>query len=136
MLGQVLVPPAVERELQQPPGVQPLVTVTQISFIQVQAPQDQARVQQLLQQLDPGESEALALALEVRAATLLIDETRGRAVAQQLGVPISGTLGVLLQAKSLGLVPAVQPLLDSLEADLGFFLSPQLRADVLRLAGE
>jgi len=50
-------------------------------------------------QLDPGESEAIALALEINADLLLIDERRGRTEANRLDIRITGLLGVLVEAK-------------------------------------
>jgi predicted nucleic acid-binding protein len=131
--GQVLVPPAVEGELLA--GL-PAVDVTQLPFVKVQAPQDRSKVQAFLRQLQAGESEALALALELTDPLILLDEAKARKFAQQLGVAMTGTLGILLQAKSTGLVPAIRPLIDSLQNDLGFFISAQLRAAVLQQAGE
>lgn len=43
---------------------------------------------------------------------------------------------MLTRAKARGLVPAITPLLDRLESQLGFFISPKLRAEVLKEAGE
>jgi len=136
LFGQVLVPPAVASELRLPPGSLSAVEVGQLPFVQVQAPHSLAQVQRFLQSLDPGESEALALALEVRAAAILIDEAAGRAMAKQVGLPLVGVVGILLRAKQRGLIPLVGPLMDRLENDLGFFLSAKVRAEVLRLAGE
>jgi predicted nucleic acid-binding protein len=52
-----------------------------------------------------------------------------------LGLTVTGTLGVLLRAKTEGHLPAVSPVVDKLE-QLGFRLAPETRAGVLRLAGE
>ncbi len=49
--------------------------------------------------LDRGEASAIALALEQKNCTLLIDEQEGRKVAKSLGIQITGTLGVILLAK-------------------------------------
>lgn len=86
--------------------------------------------------LDPGETAALALAVEIHADAILVDERRGRAVAIQLGLRTIGILGPLVQAKSAGLLPAVEPVLDALRRDAGFWISEALRQQVLKLAGE
>ena len=58
----------------------------------------------ILVQLDPGESEAIALASEVHADILLIDEQAGRQVAVRTGLKVAGTLSVLDEAEQAGLV--------------------------------
>lgn len=56
--------------------------------------------QQLLEfELDKGEASAIALALENEGSTVLIDERKGRKIAEDLGIKIKGTLGVLVEAK-------------------------------------
>jgi predicted nucleic acid-binding protein len=136
LFDQVLVPPAVDWELRSPPGDLPIVDVRQLAFARIRAPGDQQKVEELRRELDPGESEALALALETGVETILIDEAAGRAMAKRLGLSPIGVLGLLLRGKQRGLVTLVAPLLEQLEQDLGFFISKSLRAEVLRLAGE
>jgi uncharacterized protein len=136
LFGEVLVPPAVEFELQMPPPARAVVDLTAWNFIRVESPRDVSRVQQFRRSLDAGESEALALALERSAAILLMDEAKGRAAATGLGLTVVGTLGALVRAKAAGLVPRVRPLMDSLEDELGFFVSAKLRAEVLAAANE
>ena len=86
--------------------------------------------------LDSGEAAALALALEIRADAVLIDERRGYEIAIQLGLRTIGILGILLLAKSRGLIPAVKPILDALQQQAGFWLSESLRKQVLQFAQE
>lgn len=74
--------------------------------------------------LDHGEAAAITLAWEWKAA-LLIDEARGRAVAQRLGLLHTGTVGLLAQARQRGLTPPLAPLLAQLQSS-GYYLSPQL----------
>jgi hypothetical protein len=86
--------------------------------------------------LDPGESEAIALALQLKAPVLLMDEADGRAAAAREGLTTIGAVGVLLQAKHLGLIPAVVPLIERLRDETRFFVSPKLLAQLRRQAGE
>jgi predicted nucleic acid-binding protein len=134
--GVVLVPPAVAHELLQPLTGLPAIDVSLIPFFRVQAPSNTSLVQQLLRTLQAGEVEALALTVEIGAPALLIDEVKGRAEATRRGVVLNGTLGVLLRAKQRGLLAAVAPLMDRLVNEINFFISPILRATVLRRAGE
>lgn len=90
----------------------------------------------LLATLHLGEAEAIVLAGEVHADLILLDEARGRATAAQRGLVVMGALGTLLRAKRKGLLDEVKPLIGRLERELGFFISPALREDVLRQAGE
>lgn len=84
--------------------------------------------------LDSDEAEAIALARTLSARLILLDERRGRAVAEQLGLPVVGTMTVLIEAKRQGHVPLVAPIIDQMIAQ-GRRISPQLRAEVLRRAG-
>lgn len=97
---------------------------------------DASRVALLSLHLDPGEAGAIALALELRADLILLDERRATRAARQLGLRTLGLLGVLLLAKRKGLIDQVRPLLDRLEADAGFWIAPDLRQQVCRAAEE
>ena len=86
--------------------------------------------------LDKGEIEAIALAKELHADFLLIDEKAGREAALKEGVRIIGVVGLLLLAKRNGLVKEVKILLDALIAKSDFWISERLYNSVLVQAGE
>ncbi len=86
--------------------------------------------------LDFGEASIIALALQMPHARLLIDERKGRRLAHEVyHLPMIGTGGVLVRAKSRGLIPAVRPLLLALQAE-GYHLRSGLIDALSRAAGE
>ncbi|MEQ6341936.1 MAG: DUF3368 domain-containing protein [Gammaproteobacteria bacterium] len=72
---------------------------------------------------------------EVAADYLLINDRRGRKVAKINQIKTVGSLGVLLQAKRIGLIPRVAPLVEQIAAS-SVFMSENLIQSVLELAGE
>ncbi|MCK0506045.1 DUF3368 domain-containing protein [Aromatoleum anaerobium] len=84
--------------------------------------------------LGRGEAAALILARD-RACPALVDERKGRRVAQQLGIPVVGTVGILLAARQAGNVDALSPLFDALAA-FGYRVPADLMREALRRAGE
>jgi predicted nucleic acid-binding protein len=85
--------------------------------------------------LGAGESEAIILALELRAQLVILDDRPARRLAQALQVPVVGTVGILVAAKRRGLLPAVRPSLDAL-LQHDFRISQRLYEQVLADAGE
>ena len=132
---RILVPPAVVEELSAGAAQGVLVPdVRALDWIAICAPAS-AAVLSLVTDLGPGETQVIALALENRDAVVVLDDAVARRVAETLGVRLTGTLGLLLDAKRARLIPAVTPLLDQLES-LRFRLAAQTRAAVRALAGE
>jgi uncharacterized protein len=137
LYGTVIIPEAVYRELTEPEiPVAGAAEFKTLEWIQTRLLNDRALVEVLQDELDTGESEAIALALEIDATQLLIDERRGRAVAQRLNLQYVGILGILIEAKSRGLIPEVKPLLDALISQAGFWIAQPLYNRALELAGE
>lgn len=136
IFSSILMPPAVLAELKASGMGDISAKVLAYPSIVVTSPADLAMVARLREELDSGESEAIALALEVNAKTLLIDERRGRQIAKRSGLEVLGVLGLLLEAKERGLVGKVRPLFEELRAVGGFYASDALLERLIRSAGE
>jgi predicted nucleic acid-binding protein len=85
--------------------------------------------------LGAGESEAIAIALEMQANELILDDLAARRLAQSLEIPIIGSLGLLLRAKYRKLIPAVRPLMQAMQGD-DFHISGDLFRGILKAADE
>ncbi len=86
-------------------------------------------------QVDAGEAAALALAARNRHACLLMDDARGRALAELNGFRCTGTLGWLVRAKQAALVPALRPLFAQLRL-AGWHIDDRLVVRALKATGE
>lgn len=129
LFGRVLVPPAVFAELLAWHDALP-------GWLEVVAVSDRQRVLRYGAAVHPGEAEAIALALEVGAEWVILDDSDGRRLAKAEGAPVLGLMGALLLAKKRGIIPETKPLIDRLQDEAGFYLSANVRAEVLQLAGE
>ena len=108
LFGQVVIPQTVYDELTVNPSF-PLEAeeVKRCDFISVgYASLNAAKVLGDETGLDAGESEAIVLAMECKAELLLMDERNGRCVAEQMGIAITGTIGILLRAFNEGMLQA------------------------------
>lgn len=136
LYGEILIPEAVMAELAQVKRTQPgALQVLNSSWIKVVEIRNQTVVRKLTRHLDLGESEAIALSLELNADVLIVDEIAGRTVAKKLLRSIIGMVGVLLEAKKKGHVAAVKPYLDKLRST-GFRLGGDIYQLALTRAGE
>jgi predicted nucleic acid-binding protein len=131
----ITVPPAVSAELDAGRALGlSLPHVPSLDWIVIRSPSSSV-VLLLVTDLGHGEREVLALALEIPDSVCVLDDAFARQVAATLQLRITGTLGVLIDAKRAGLVSSVRPFLDQLH-DLGFRLATHTRSAVLTLAGE
>lgn len=137
LYGSVIIPNAVYQELTSSNfPVAGAMEVQTLDWISVRQVSNLTVVNSLKKELDLGEAEAIALALELNAARLLIDERRGRIVAARLNIEHTGVLGILVEAKSKGIISSVKPLLEALINRAGFWVSESIYHYVLELAGE
>ena len=136
---KVVIPTAVHRELQLEtnlPGTYPLQQAIIDGYLQVSEVKNIHLVQVLQIDLDKGEAEAIALALENNTKRILLDETDGRLAAKLLNLQPTGVLGILLRAKKSGKISDIEPLINKLRNDAGFFIAAQLYDQILLEAGE
>lgn len=113
---KIIVPPTVHIELSKLTqfGVN-LSEYHAPDWITISKPVDIIFVKKLEKDLDKRESEAIAIAQELKADLLLIDERLGTKHAKALGLNTIGLMGVLVQAKNKGIVTEIKPLIEDLE---------------------
>lgn len=137
LYGTITIPQAVYHEIavrgSQQAGAIEIQTYPWFERRQVR---DVALVKYFEQYLDAGEAETIALAIELQASLLLLDERRGRMIARQHGLVLTGLLGVLLVAKQRGYLVAIRPVLNDLRSVAGFWIDQELFTQVLETAGE
>jgi uncharacterized protein len=134
IFSRVIIPDAVYREICEVEANR--TALIQLDWIERMTVSDTTLRDRLLLTVDPGEADAIALAVELSADYLLIDEALGRSVAKDLGLNITGLLGVLLRAKRDGHITQIKPYLGRLVNEAGFRLSAALIDDALYQADE
>ncbi|MPZ24719.1 MAG: DUF3368 domain-containing protein, partial [Dehalococcoidia bacterium] len=112
---RVFIPPAVRQEIGVDLAGRPWIAERSLT-----RPIDRRIV---VADLGAGESEAISLAIELQATQVILDDEPARKLAQTLGLPLIGTLGVLLAAKRAGILTAMRPTAKALLAT-GFCLDP------------
>lgn len=112
------------------------IEIQRAPWIEVHTVIDRHTVDALRLGLDAGEAETIALALQIQADLVLMDEQDGRRSAQHLGLSVMGVVGLLVRAKQHRLISTVRPLLEMLREQAGFYVSQSLFDHALDLAGE
>lgn len=129
LFDKISIPPAVLQEVRS-------VDISPETWIVPREVDSPPLSQALESELDRGEAEAIALAIELRADLLLMDERRGRRLASRLGLKVLGVLGILVDAKRIGLIEKIEPVLVELRDKAGFRISTALYERALQEAGE
>jgi len=109
--------------------------VSTADWIETVPVKDQLAVEVLLDELDRGEAETIVLARELRATWVLMDEKKGRRKVTELGLDRIGTVGILLKAKQIELLPQIRPEVERLRRQ-GFSLSQRVVDAILQQANE
>ena len=137
--SEIWIPAAVSQELDAHPDPVAL-TATRGAMDEgwiKQAPMPASRLADVLSlHLHRGEAETIALAADLKAEIVIVDEQEGRKVAVAMGLQVTGVLGILLRAKRLGEIPALKPEIETLRNKARFFIAPSLETKLLAAAGE
>lgn len=137
--SEILIPTAVLSELcrlSHPTALTEIQQAIEDGWIKSQSLREDKVARLLAADLDRGEAAAIALALELSADLILLDERDGRIAAERAGLRVTGVLGVLLRAKKDGQVPLIKPEIAALRTLARFYLSQRLQENVLSIAGE
>jgi uncharacterized protein len=133
--GNILIPLAVHEELKVEmdlPGSQIIRQALEAGWIQIKEVRDKPFAKVLQHNLDQGEAEAIALALQTGAQWTLLDEREGRRVAKSLGLRVTGVLGILLRAHQEQKLGSLEEVLQELREKAGFHIREELLSDVLK----
>ena len=136
--GVVRIPPAVVQELaalSHLAGSQRIKAALSDGWLIVEQP-NPASALPMPFPLDAGETSAIALASQIKADVLLIDERPGREAARRVGLAVAGVLGELLHAKGAGWIPNVRDEIRRLRIEAGFFVDASLEQFILSQVGE
>lgn len=132
---RILVPSVVLEEIrQQDDAASELVGRAVRDWLVVQNP-DEGTSRLVGAGIGPGESGALALAIESQATRVILDDLDARRFARRLGLEVVGTAGLLLAARLRGEIPSLGDDLERLRL-AGFFISDELQRRILAEAGE
>lgn len=138
--GEIWIPDAVLEELriqEDLPGSQIMREALKAGWISVYPEvKGQVLAQVLQRDLDKGEAEAIALAVQVKADWTLLDEREGRKIAKSLGLNVVGILGILLRARREGKLSSFKKAMDNLRERAGFRIGAELYDVLLRESGE
>lgn len=134
LYDQIYIPYAVFQEIEAGKRKNYYQDLSKIEWIKISEIINKQAVKYFLD-LDSGEAEAIVLATEISADLIILDEKMGRYHAKHVGLKVTGTLGVLVKAKSEKLINNLKPLLDEL-SDKDVWISEKLKRDILKIVGE
>lgn len=105
------------------------------SWVAIKQPSDKNYQTIIEASVDKGEASAIALAVELDDCLLIIDDLKGRKFANQIGLTIIGTIGVIVDAKLTGIITSVKPILAKIKST-NFRITEQSEAIILKKSGE
>lgn len=133
--GQIIIPNAVFDEFrleQNLPGTAEISAAIKEGWISVRAPSRRDQVLLLARELDKGESEAIALALELKAELIVVDERDARRVFNSLRLNVIGVVGILAKAYKEGHLLSLENTILELKEKPGFYIDNKLTQAILK----
>jgi len=132
LFGKIYIPEAVYHEVvTEGRGKSGADVVERANWIKTEPVRNRVLVNYLSTELDHGESEAIVLAMELKADLILLDESEARKIARSLGLNTKGTIGVLLLAWRKGLLDDIEKVINELVSK-GFWLKETIRTKLLQ----
>jgi predicted nucleic acid-binding protein len=133
LFDTVYIPSSVLKEVQTPEIVEAKINLSRITFIHIEVV-NKIAVQGLLGRLHIGEAEVMIGAIENEISTVILDDNAARNKAKQLGLHVTGTLGILLKANKYGLVTDLQQEIVNLK-NAGIYLSDEIIKKIVTSLG-
>lgn len=130
----IIIPEAVLAEIEKGKDKPYYTDVSQLDWVSIQEIKDK-KVLSYFFDLDAGEAEVIVLATEIGADLVIIDETLGRRFAKHADLKVTGTIGILIKAKEIGLVEKISPLLDEMQKK-GIWINNKLKEKILAKVNE
>jgi len=131
LFKEVVIPSSVDKEWLRPGGYIPPQWLSVVNLSG-----EALRIAgSLYQKIDKGEADAIALFSTIKADWLLLDDLKGRQEAKSMGLPVVGTVGILVGAKRKGVIPEIRPILDILKKHR-FYIADEVLQKALVLANE
>jgi len=134
LYSEISIPTAVYKEIEAGKDTIFYTDLSKINWINIVEIEDKLAVKYFLD-LDAGEAEAIVLATEISADLIILDEKLGRHYAKHVNLQVTGTIGVLIKAKKVGLIEELKPVFDEL-TEKGVWISERLKKEILREIGE
>jgi len=134
LYSHIYIPFAVYKEIEAGKTKPFYKDLSKVEWISIMEVKDKQAVKYFLD-LDAGEAEAIVLASELNSDLIILDEKLGRFHAKHADLKVTGTIGVLIKAKTIGLIEKLKPLLDELTKK-DVWISEKLKIEILKKVGE
>ena len=135
LYGEIIIPQAVFHEVTAKNDVVNQLITENLDWIHIVSAEHNRDRRMYTAKLHDGEVEVMIIAQEIAADLVVIDDGAARKTADYLGLPLTGTLGVLLRAKERGAIQRIKPIIVDMESQ-GIYYSERLKAVIQRVAGE